>query len=333
MFETMTAYLSQFSLQSSHLIMLGIAIGVFLIFWSASSSVVGRSNTIGRRMIAITADRRQARLDRALLRQPSSAPGLLKPFVPADGKSRSDLEAKLSHAGFTSEHALAGFTLVRIFLGFGLPGLFLLVVAAAKSPDVALPFGMVNTFSTLTNMETFQILSVLVGAGYFGPSYWLNSRVAERMRRIEEGFPNALDLMRISVEAGQGFDAAMTRVGNELLHVSPEIAQEFLAVQHQIQAGRDRHVALQDLADRTGVETVRSFANVVKQSLQLGTSMSQALATYAVELRAYRELRAQEMANKLPVKMSAVLASLMLPALVLITIGPVVIRYVRMFSG
>ena len=183
----------------------------------------------------------------------------------------------------------------------------------------------------LLSLLVLQILTVLIGVGYFGPSYWLNNRVAEHMRRIEEGFPNALDLMRISVEAGQGFDAAMTRVGNELSYVSPEIAQEFLAVQHQIQAGRDRHIALQDLADRTGVETVRSFANVVKQSLQLGTSMSQALATYAVELRSYRELRAQEMANKLPVKMSAVLGSLMLPALILITIGPVVIRYVRVF--
>ncbi|WP_204115196.1 type II secretion system F family protein [Shimia biformata] len=331
MLDAIQSYVGQFNVQSNHLILLGVAVGVFLIFWSASSTSIGRANTIGRRMTAITGDRRQARLDRALLRHPTNAKGILKPFVPIDGKSRSDLETKLSHAGFTSDKALAGYTMVRIVLGIALPAIFLAIVAAAKTPDVALPFGLVDTFGTFTNLQTFQILSILIAVGYFGPSYWLNNRVADRMRRIEEGFPNALDLMRISVEAGQGFDAAMTRVGNELAEVSPEISHEFLAVQHQIQAGRDRHMALQDLADRTGVETVRSFANVVKQSLQLGTSMSNALATYAIELRNYRELRAQEMANKLPVKMSAVLASLMLPALVLITLGPVVIRYIRMF--
>jgi tight adherence protein C len=157
--------------------------------------------------------------------------------------------------------------------------------------------------------------------------------VAERKQRIEEGFPNALDLMQISVESGLGFDAAMTRVGNELAEVSPDIAFEFLSVQRQVQAGRAREAALRDMADRTGVETVRAFANVVQQSMQFGTGMSEALITYAEELRETRELRAQEMANKLPVKMSAVLASLMLPALILLTVGPVLIRYIRFFGG
>ena len=90
---------------------------------------------------------------------------------------------------------------------------------------------------------------------------------------------------------------------------------------------------MQDMAGRTGVEMVKSFANVVQQSMQFGTSMSDALTAYAEEMRNYREMRAQEMANKLPVKMSAVLASLMLPALILLTVGPVVIRYTRYFGG
>ena len=174
---------------------------------------------------------------------------------------------------------------------------------------------------------------MLVAAGYFGPVYWLNGRVTERRRRIEESFPNALDLMQISVESGLGFDAAMTRVGNELMHTSPDIAFEFLSVQRQVQAGRARDAAMLDMAQRTGVETVRSFANVAKQSMQFGTNMSTALTTYAHELRAYREMRAHEMANKLPVKMSAVLASLMLPVLIMLTIGPVVIRYIRYFGS
>jgi tight adherence protein C len=79
------------------------------------------------------------------------------------------------------------------------------------------------------------------------------------------------------------------------------------------------------------VDVVRSFASVVAQSIQFGTSMSDALTAYAAEMRSFREMKAQEMANKLPVKMSGVLASLMLPALILLTLGPVIIRYMTMF--
>lgn len=80
------------------------------------------------------------------------------------------------------------------------------------------------------------------------------------------------------------------------------------------------------MADRTGVETVRAFANVATQSLRFGASMAHALTICAEELRTLREMRAQEKANRLPVQMSAVLASLMLPALILIAVGPVLIR-------
>jgi tight adherence protein C len=87
-----------------------------------------------------------------------------------------------------------------------------------------------------------------------------------------------------------------------------------------------------DMAARTGVAQVTSFAGVVLQSLQFGSSISEALAVYSEEMRLSRELRAQEMANKLPVKMSAVMASLMLPALLMLALGPVVIRYIS-FMG
>ncbi len=184
---------------------------------------------------------------------------------------------------------------------------------------------------SLTTIGTYQTLSILLGIGYFLPTSWLERKAAARKLRIEESFPNALDLLQISIEAGLGFDSAMTRVGNELRRTAPEIAHEFLTVQYQVQAGRARDQAMRDMADRVGLETIRSFANVVQQSMQFGTSMSQAMTTYSDELRQTRELRAQEMANKLPVKMSGVMASLMLPALVLLTVGPVLIRYIRQF--
>jgi len=149
---------------------------------------------------------------------------------------------------------------------------------------------------------------------------------------IEQSFPNALDLIQISVEAGLGFDAAMTRVANEMVHSAPALCREFRTVQLEISAGAEREKALMEMAQRTGVDEVSSFANVVLQSVRFGTSMSDALQIYAQEMRLSRELRAQEKANKLPVKMSAVMSALMLPAMILLIVGPVVIRWMNTFG-
>ena len=123
------------------------------------------------------------------------------------------------------------------------------------------------------------------------------------------------------------------RVANEIRPVAPDLCDEILLAQNEIQAGRDRDKALLHMARRTGVDEVTSFVNVVLQSARFGTPMSDALKTYAEEMRTTRELKAQEKANKLPVQMSAVMAALMLPAILMLTLGPVVIRYVAYFSN
>jgi tight adherence protein C len=129
-----------------------------------------------------------------------------------------------------------------------------------------------------------------------------------------------------------GLDSAMTRVANETVHSAPALSQEFRTVQLEIAAGGDREKALMEMSNRTGVDEVTSFANVILQSLRFGTSISDALQVYAFEMRQSRELRAQEKANKLPVKMSAVMSALMLPAMILLIVGPVVIRWINTFG-
>ena len=103
-------------------------------------------------------------------------------------------------------------------------------------------------------------------------------------------------------------------------------------MQLEIQAGMDREKAFMHLSDRTGVDEVAAFVNVILQSARFGSGVSHALATYAEEMRSTRELKAQEQANKLPVKMSAVLAAMMMPVLLMITLAPVVIRWMRMLG-
>ena len=201
-----------------------------------------------------------------------------------------------------------------------------------RQNGVWLPDPVIWFVDKTPRLVMFQILTVLAGIGFFLPSIWLKNKVNERIREIEEAFPNTLDLIQISVEAGMGLDAAMTRVANEMVHSSPAISQEFRMVQLEVSAGGDREKALLDMAGRTGVDEIASFANVVLQSLRFGTSISDALQVYAQEMRLSRELKAQEMANKLPVKMSAVMSALMLPAMILLIVGPVAIRWMNTFG-
>ena len=185
----------------------------------------------------------------------------------------------------------------------------------------------------LSTFGLAQIACVLCAIGFFAPTAWLRGRIAERKQAITEAFPNALDLIQIGVEAGLGFDQALMRVANEIRPVAPDLADEILLAQNEIQAGRDRDQALLHMARRSGVDEVSSFVNVVLQSARFGTPMSDALKTYAEEMRTTRELKAQEKANKLPVQMSAVMASLMLPAIIMLSLGPVVIRYMDYFAN
>ena len=323
--------LSQLPQGRDLLLFLGIAVGGLLL-WSGIASIVGARNPAADRIAAGTGGRRAARRDRGLLMEAvRGTHGLIRPIMPTDEKSITELRRRLQQAGYPHPSAARNYMLARVLLAVIAPALLIGLIALAQSPSIEVPL-VDARFSAFTALDSARWIVGAVALAYFAPVVWLNGRITERQQRISEAFPNALDLLQVSVEAGLGFDAAMTRVGNAMADVAPDIAFEFLSVQHQVQAGRPREEAMRAMAERTGVDVVRSFANVVHQSMQFGTSMSEALTNYAREMRVFRELKAQEMANKLPVKMSAVLASLMLPALIMIAVGPTVIRYIRMFG-
>ena len=319
------------------LIIAGVGFGVLMVVLGITA-IAGERNPAADRIAALRNERRSDRAGRGLLRAENKDPtGVWKAMIPNDLAKRAEITRKLARAGRTGPHALRNFILLRVLLGVVFPALLIGLVMLARTPGLTLPLGPlwqpIDWLAGKPDMTLTRIVVLLVALGYFGPAKWLDLKARRREQKIREAFPNALDLMQVSVAAGLGFDAAMTRVGNELAEVSPEIAFELLTVQRQVAAGRPRAEAMEDMALRTGVETVRSFAGVVTQSMTLGTAMSEALNAYAVEMRAVREMNAQEAANKLPVKFSGVLASFMLPALIMLTIGPVVIRYIRYFGG
>lgn len=333
MLETLQALSDGFGLSVEILVLVGVGLGALLLFFGVFGTFF-KTNAELERMRQQSVRHRATTAENGILRHIASDPkGLMKSLIPTDSKERTDVQRQLEHAGIISRHAVRNYYLVRLSFGVLLPVLTFILIYLVRTGLVSLPENVDETITGWGDLQVLQLLSVMVAVGFFGPVYWLRGRAAKRKQAIQEHFPNALDLIQISVEAGLGFDAAMIRVGNELTEISPEISHEFLTTQREIQAGRSRDGALIDMAVRSNVDEVRSFSNTVLQSLQFGTSIAETLTNYAKEMRLHRELKAQEKANKLPVQMSAVLASIMLPALLLITLGPVIIRYVRFFTA
>jgi tight adherence protein C len=314
------------------LILAAVAAGSMLAVYGVAK-VLSEKNVAAVRM-SKTGRRRSVGDGETLIKdEESSASTFAAGILADDDRQRIQVQRELARAGLRGPHAVRNFFLFRVTLGLALPGLFLLLMALAQAGNPYLPSGLTDRLNGLGSTSTLFCLALFCYVGYVVPGYWLDRRVAERKWQIEAAFPNALDLLQISVEAGLGFDSAMTRVAQEIRPVAPELAEEFMIAQAEIQAGQERSKALTSMANRAGVETIASFVSVVLQSIQFGTPMGEALTTYSKEMRVFRELRAQEKANKLPVQMSAVLASFMLPSIVLITLGPVVIRYIRYFAS
>ncbi|MFK7938196.1 MAG: type II secretion system F family protein [Roseovarius sp.] len=268
---------------------------------------------------------------RKLMKTPENAPvGLLKALVPDDTVKRTQIRLQLEKAGFVGSNSVRNFYLFRLFLAMIVPACALIIVSIRAL--VNMPPSVDAFLNGFTQLHYIQIMAVATAIGFYAPTFWLNRKITQRRREIEEGFPNAMDLLQISSEAGLGFDACMTKVGQQIVRVSPVISDEFLQVQTEILAGRSRADSLAQMSERMNLPEVNAFVNVTLQSMQYGSSISETLKAYAEEMRENREIAAQEKANKLPVKMSAVMASLMLPALFMITLGPTVIRYIRVFG-
>lgn len=327
--DNLIKMISLVELTQDTLLLLGVGIGVSLLFFGLVVSFSGPSESERRMRAPGSAMNSGAGVD--ILNSGDGDPtGLLKVFVPTSHSERTKVGKLLRQAGKHSKYAVRNYYLTRTVLGIVLPLVFVSLVFLPE--EIAQRLGVNGLMDKFSSIHGIQILALLVVVGYFGPAVILRQRIRERRKLIENALPNALDLLQVAIEAGMGFDAAMARVANELAMVSPEISDELKILQMEIQAGKTRERAFLDMAERTGVEEVRSFLNVIIQSMQFGTSVSDALKYFSEKMREDRELRAHEMANKLPVKMSGIMAGMMMPTLLMITVGPVVIRWIRMMG-
>lgn len=237
---------------------------------------------------------------------------------PKNEEELSSLRLKLLQAGYHSRDAVRAFHLAQ--MGLGIVGLVL---------GLAYFFVAKGGVSTGTQDTLFTILGP-GGAGYLLPKYWVTRRVETRKEEITAGFPDALDMMLVCVEAGQSLDQAIIRVARELRASYPSLADEFEIVSYEMKAGKDKAAVLGDMGERCGVQDVSSFVTVLIQSASFGTSIAEALRVYAGEMRDKRVMRAEEKANKLPTKMTLATMMLTVPPLLIILVGPSVYNITKL---
>ena len=239
--------------------------------------------------------------------------------MPDEEWESSKIRARFMRAGYYRElDALIYFGL-KTGLTFVLPAIFILL------------FLLINGFTSFSTV--FSIAVLMSTLGYYLPDLWFNQKVKSRQRQIFESLPNALDLLRVCVNAGLGLDAAIERVGKELRIESKALAEEFHLLSLELRTGATRKLALHNLADRTGVEDVHSLVSMLIQTEHFGTSIAEALRVHADSLREKRAIMAQELAASIPVKMTIPLIVCIFPALMVVLLGPAIIAVGKALSG
>ena len=233
---------------------------------------------------------------------------------PQNEEEYSAVRKKLMQAGYRSKEAVRAFHFAQFALGilFLIGGVIYYLLKMAGLPD------------TTTQDTMLYILGPGV-VGYMLPKYWVTKRQQQRQEEITSGFPDALDMMLVCVEAGQSLDQSIIRVARELRASYPSLSDEFEIVSYEIKAGKDKPTVLTDMGERCGVADISSFVTVLVQSATFGTSIADALRVYAEEMRDKRVMRAEEKANKLPTKMTLVTMMLTVPPLLIILVGPSVV--------
>jgi tight adherence protein C len=218
-------------------------------------------------------------------------------------------------AGYSAPYAPRVYTLVRLVAVIALPALVLLYYwAIGASPSLT---------------KLYFSVVIAAGLGLYLPVLLVRAKADRRQQEIINGFPDALDLMLVCVEAGLGLEAAFARVGMEMTESHPRIAEQLGTVTLELRAGRNREDALRRLADRAGADEIRAFATLLIQSTKLGSSVAQTLRVYASEMRERRRLRAEEKAHRLPVLLSIPLVVCMLPVMIGVLMLPAAIRVMR----
>ncbi len=295
------------------LIVVCVFISVALLAGLAASTVLSSTSAERQRLWAVTRATEPLALPDALTLSTDAAPDSWQHISRLFGRSEKEtsrLRVRLARAGFHHPGASVIYTLAE----FGAP----LVVAGVL---LLLLHGQVAW------------IAAVVGAliAFAVPGFIVDRRLSARRREIENGLPDALDLLVVCIEAGSGLDQAIIKTSDELSIAYPALAEELRIVTTEIRAGKPRIEAFKNLAQRTKVDDVRALVAMLVQTDRFGTSVGQALRTHADVSRTKRRQRAEERAQKVGVKLVFPLVLCFFPAFYVVVMGPAIIQFVRVF--
>lgn len=219
----------------------------------------------------------------------------------------------LLHAGYTNPSAVPIYWGVRLVLALGLASATMVLGPVFRFPAAG----------------TVLAAIYFAAVGYVGPVLVVRVKRNRRQKEIQLALADALDLLVVCVEAGLGLNQALLRVADEIRHVSVMLSRELTMVNAEIRAGAAREDALRHLADRTGLEDIRSLTTMLIQTDRFGTSIARSLRVHSDTLRMKRRQRAEEAAAKTAIKLVFPLVFCIFPALFVVLIGPGLIQIIR----
>jgi tight adherence protein C len=236
-------------------------------------------------------------------------------YAAAEDGNMKVLRQRLVQAGIYDPRGAAMFFLGRTGLAIGLAAALFVVLPMVRP-----------------NSGSFFWLMVIVGgiAGYVGPSMYIDRRIAARKVEHRSGFPDFMDLLVVCADSGLSMEAAFERVGRELGESYPSLAANIHIANREIRAGRNLKEALDRFAERLALDEARAFATLINQSIDLGSSITDALRVYSDDMRHKRLSLAEEKAYALPAKLSVPMMVCIFPVLFVVILLPV---FVRLHAG
>lgn len=306
-------------------IMIVAGLGLVLVIISLPLLLQRRPDPMERLQKSVKAEAEQKKKSRDQALRTNDRNDKLEKFAtflePQNEKDMSDARLQMLRAGYRSKNAVRTFHAVQFIAGVGalIAGVIYTVI--------------LNQSQTL-GLQAEMLYTLLPGAlGYYAPKRYVQQRVQKRQNEIINGFPDALDMMLVCVEAGQSLDQSIMRVAREMRTGYPALSEEFELVSHEVRAGKERISVLRDMSERVGVPDVASFVTVMIQSASFGTSIAEALRVFSAEMRDKRVMRAEEKANTIPTKLTLGTMMFTVPPLMVVLIGPSLYNIVQMMSG
>jgi len=227
-------------------------------------------------------------------------------IIPISALEAAKIQKQLLQAGYRAPEAATAFRAIQITMVIALPTIVSIICFLLDR--------------SLMNFVVWGLFGAALG--FYFPKYILWKKILARQQRITWGLADAMDLMVVTVEAGLGLNAALNRVGVELKGLHPDMHDEIELVNLEIRVGRSREEALRNLAERTGVDDIRSFVALLIQADRFGSSIAVAVRVFADSLRTKRRQRAEQAAAKASLKLLFPLTCFLFPVIIIIILAP-----------